>query len=580
MRRTLYGSWGTFGVTTQNYIPSDIFEDTVQIKRAVTSGKYGACKSESPYVQIDVIPYIINNLQSRDTAICEGALPKPLTEFAAAGGAGSYSYQWKSKLLNDLTWHDAPGANTLQSYSPPSLTSTTLYRRQVTSQICTSLSKAIIDSVYPKITNNDIIGGSIQYVCYNSSKYLVGSSPSGGNPGVHNYSWWESADNNLWNITSGTKKDYISPALMNATYYRRIVKSGNYDQCIDTSLAVSVRINLLPGGSIPNETDTLCAGDPITIHYSLTGHSPWNLFLGDTDTLHAETAIMTASGEVSFPLSQSANIKILGVVDDSLCQADQNDLSGLVRAKVYEVPDANPGPDDEVCGLIYTLKAIPSKGKGLWTSNNGTIDNSVKDTTGVVAYSYGRGVFRWTETNWHCYDFKDVYITFDEQPKKPYAGKDTTLDYTFEYTLNPGPVEVGSGTWLSLSSGANIENNATVKFDNPGDYLLLWTVENGVCAAESDSLKIKVGDLKVYTGFSPNDDKHNDEFILYLSGRYESELVILDSWGGVVFRTKGTDEVKWDGNNLHGKPVPEGTYYFILTEPNVAERTGYIELRR
>jgi len=584
----LHTNWTTINnASSKNYTPSAFLVDTILFNRVVTSGRFSACFDTNGLVQINVIPYIINNLVTIDSAICEGASPKSFAEGIATGGAGGYIYQWKSKPLNGGSWQLAPtnaSPNNLAAYSSGTLDESTLFRREVASQICNSISNNIKITVYPHLTNNIIQGGNLQYVCDNSSKQLIGLTPSGGNTPYYKYNWQQSNDESFWIKAAGEEGliNYNSPPSSDSSYYRRIVKSGDYDQCIDTSFIVLLRINSLPSGSIVSKNDTLCAGSNITIQHSLQGHSPWNLVVGDQTFNHTKKNIQEAVDTISFALSQSMVIKILDVQDDSLCHAAPTSLSGLVNAKVFDIPIANAGTNDQVCGLNYTMAAdmSGSAGIGVWTSQDATFDNPTSPTAKAVAKNYGTGVFRWTVTNWHCTDNKDVSIEFFKQPATPNAGTDATLDYTFTYKLNPGPVDAGSGNWISLSEDATIENNTIANFNKPGNYLLVWTVENGVCTPMSDTLKITVGDLKIYNGFSPNGDGKNEEFILKLSGRYTSELTILNGWGGVVFKTSGVDEVKWDGKNNDGNPLPVGTYYFILKEPGVTERTGYIELRR
>ncbi|WP_346855975.1 LamG-like jellyroll fold domain-containing protein [uncultured Draconibacterium sp.] len=58
---------------------------------------------------------------------------------AASGGTGSYSYQWQSSTDSGVNWSDISGA-TLISYTSPTLTETTWYRRKVTDGTETSYS--------------------------------------------------------------------------------------------------------------------------------------------------------------------------------------------------------------------------------------------------------------------------------------------------------------------------------------------------------------------------------------------------------------------------------------------------------
>ena len=41
------------------------------------------------------------------------------------------------------------------------------------------------------------------------------------------------------------------------------------------------------------------------------------------------------------------------------------------------------------------------------------------------------------------------------------------------------------------------------------------------------------------------------------------DLTVVNRWGDVVYRIKNYQN-DWDGRNQNGKPLPEGTYYFLI----------------
>ncbi|MBI1224940.1 MAG: T9SS type B sorting domain-containing protein [Bacteroidetes bacterium] len=89
--------------------------------------------------------------------------------------------------------------------------------------------------------------------------------------------------------------------------------------------------------------------------------------------------------------------------------------------------------------------------------------------------------------------------------------------------------------------------------------------------------------------FTPNGDDANDLFIPYPYCFVESiELTIFNRWGELVFKTNDPN-INWDGNNLRGKSLPSGTYYYTckvfeqrvsgtVLSPNLLR--GYIDLIR
>jgi gliding motility-associated-like protein len=65
--------------------------------------------------------------------------------------------------------------------------------------------------------------------------------------------------------------------------------------------------------------------------------------------------------------------------------------------------------------------------------------------------------------------------------------------------------------------------------------------------------------------FSPNGDGQNDLFVPRASCFIERvEFTVYNVWGQQIFRT--TDpELRWDGKNMSGNDVANGTYYYTCT---------------
>ncbi len=590
-QRELLGSWSDIaGEATINYAPSTQFEDTVQIRRVVESGLNSTCVDNSNIIQLDVIPYIINDLVTTDSAICEGATPLPFTEAVASGGAGagSYGYLWESQLVSGGSWQPAPGINDQPSYTSGELTLSTQFRRAVTSQICSDNSDPVTITVYPYIINNSITGSAIQYTCFNTGKELNGNPAlDGGKPGDKRFIWEDSDEGVNWDQADGVfnQVDYTSPALSDTLFFRRIVLSGEHDQCMDTTDAVLVRINDLPSGDILSGIDTACAGNSITVQYTgLLGPSPWTLILGENNP-GTSFIVTSPSGEINFPTYESGLIRVLDLMDDSTCHADLSSSTGVIDLTVYEVPVAYAGADTQICGPIYNLNALPSVGTGTWSGNGVTFVDEHNPHTEVEIQTYGSYIFTWTEENWRCPDADDIEVIFYQQPEIPFAGEDQSLDYIFYTNLDADPPAFGEGYWQFVTGTGMFEDstlyNTFVEFPELGTYELRWTIMNGVCEPVSNIVTVILNDLQVFRGFSPNDDGINEVFLLKLSGREKVELIILDRWGNQIYSGFGVDEISWDGTIDGENPVPEGTYFYIIKDPSRKDdEVGSLELRR
>ena len=89
--------------------------------------------------------------------------------------------------------------------------------------------------------------------------------------------------------------------------------------------------------------------------------------------------------------------------------------------------------------------------------------------------------------------------------------------------------------------------------------------------------------------FTPNGDGANDFFIPYPYCFIESiELAIFNRWGQLVYETKDPN-INWTGENLNGRELPAGTYYYTCkvyeqrvtgTVASPELLNGYIDLVR
>ncbi len=89
--------------------------------------------------------------------------------------------------------------------------------------------------------------------------------------------------------------------------------------------------------------------------------------------------------------------------------------------------------------------------------------------------------------------------------------------------------------------------------------------------------------------FTPNSDTHNDLFVPRVNLFIESiEMEIYNRWGQLVYKT--TDpEINWDGKNLNGDKLSDGTYFYTckVFEKRISGEiaqtdvlSGYIQLLR
>lgn len=126
-------------------------------------------------------------------------------------------------------------------------------------------------------------------------------------------------------------------------------------------------------------------------------------------------------------------------------------------------------------------------------------------------------------------------------------------------------------------------------YDIPGIYTIVLTSTGADGKTALDSLKIEVtgnssmSSSAIPTSFSPNGDKENDLFRLEFQNMKEVSAVIVDSKGKILYSQKEFIGA-WDGNDLKGKPMQVGVYYYLLNAVGIDgkkyDKKGTINLTR
>lgn len=138
------------GGTNWNTIPGQTGKDlsyqlqtTSSFRRTVTSS---ICPLVSNVVQIIAQQPITNNTIAAGQSICTGEVPVALTGNTPAGSDGNFNYQWQFSEDNGATWTNVNGAVSL-NYAPLALTTTTMYRRLVSTVACNGALQSISNAI-------------------------------------------------------------------------------------------------------------------------------------------------------------------------------------------------------------------------------------------------------------------------------------------------------------------------------------------------------------------------------------------------------------------------------------------------
>jgi gliding motility-associated-like protein len=164
---------------------------------------------------------------------------------------------------------------------------------------------------------------------------------------------------------------------------------------------------------------------------------------------------------------------------------------------------ANAGSDQTVCvsgsGVTTLSASVPSTGNGVWNivTGNGSLQNSSQANSILNILSTGNIILNWTVSNGTCPSSSDqVSINVVSAPGPAIAGSDQTVchDPALSINLNATSPTNGSGSWIVISGGGQVQNpasnNTQINNLSSGNNILVWTVSLAGCPTASDTLVI------------------------------------------------------------------------------------------
>lgn len=247
----------------------------------------------------------------------------------------------------------------------------------------------------------------------------------------------------------------------------------------------------------------------------------------------------------------------------------------------------------------FTLSATDICLGGILLLNN--TSNTQDGTLKSLLWDLGDGTSRTTPTVSHTYAATGLYnITL--QIINSFDCKSTIAAKTVSINPNPiadaGPDRVMlEGGQITINANASNANGLTFLWTPPKGlndptllrpiaspdsgtrYLLTVTSDKGCTDTSSMYLKVLYKPVVMNT-FTPNGDGINDKWdILYIESYPGAVIEVYNTSGQLMFRSIGYNK-PWDGT-LNGKPLPTGTYYYVVNPKNGrAKMAGYVTILR
>ncbi|MBW3130433.1 gliding motility-associated C-terminal domain-containing protein [Hymenobacter profundi] len=368
------------GATNEAFAPG-VLSATTSFRRQVSSGSCAAVTSN--VVTITVTPALIAGTIAADQAVCAGSAVAPLTSSAApTGGTGQFVYQWESSP-NNITWTAIPGA-TGAEYAPGTLTSTTYFRRQVSSGACAAVTSNVVTiTVTPALTAGTIAAS--QTLCAGSTPApLTSTGAATGGNGTIDYQWESSSDNATWAAIGGaTSATYTPGTLAATTYFRRRATSGPCGPVVSNVVTITVTPALTAGTIAADQT--LCPGATPT-------------------PLISATAVGGGTGTFAYQWESSANnatwTAIAGATGETFAP-------GALTATTYFRRQVTSGACGPVVSNVVTLTILPTLTAGSIAADQTICANAAPaplTSTGAAIGGTGTFAYQWEasadNTNW------------------------------------------------------------------------------------------------------------------------------------------------------------------------------------
>jgi gliding motility-associated-like protein len=308
---------------------------------------------------------------------------------------------------------------------------------------------------------------------------------------------------------------------------------------------LAVGLELLPGDHLISvvENVTGCA-DTISIHIACHEVVPMPDTIDIVLELGMDTVICLDPSELS-----SEIVSILPYCDDISTEVVNYDIEEECITITAEFLGDDIGcfvycDENQICDTLVVFSVVVTEG---FSMNPIAMDD---DTITLI--------------NWHIINF-DVTKndTFNIQTdsimivQSPMFG---TVQMNSDFTIDYIPDTDVCGkldSFVYIINGPNGMDQATVYID------------------------ILCEDLTIFNGFSPNGDGINDFFeVVGIESFRDNELTIFNRWGNQVYYKIGyTNENGWDGT-WEGRPLPDGTYFYVLDDGEGTIFSGYVQINR
>jgi hypothetical protein len=244
-------------VSNKEHLSSFALYESSLIKRTVFDG----CGSASTgIVQINVSDKIEPGLIGSSQLLSYNSIANQLIGSAAAGGTGTYNYQWQISEDN-INYYNLENTNQT-NYAPGRMQKNTSYRRAVFSGNCgPEISNTVELTVFDKLYAGSIELDGTNTICYNSVPQLVKTAVSYlGGSGPYLEQFLVSQDGSTWAESIYQEGNQLQlPRLQQRVFIKkRVIATASADTAYTNILSINVFDDM--STELMQGDQTICAG--------------------------------------------------------------------------------------------------------------------------------------------------------------------------------------------------------------------------------------------------------------------------------------------------------------------------------
>jgi gliding motility-associated-like protein len=381
------------------------------------------------------------------------------------------------------------------------------------------------------------------------------------------------------------------------TYFVHIVAgndTGNgvvdaSDICYSQSVnGVPVVFFAPPQGMISGDT-TICAGETANITFEVSGVFPITMIYTIAGEQQAPLIFNSSPFTVSVTPAVTTTYAIFMLTDASLASCTSGGSNQVTVQVLDGTLEADAGSDFLSCDNSTNLQAVlPAGTTGNWTTESTAVIASAGDPQTIVSgLESGANIFIWTITDAICsgVSSSDTMIVYYQQGQLIEDDSFSTLRNEVlegDVTLNDGLIPGADWTINTLDQPATgvllFNSDGTFTYTPDGEYSGEVYFSYEICSEECpdicDTAQVEIfiglepinsdSILNIPNGITPNGDGANDVFYIENLAYYPgNDIIIFNRWGDIVYKAKPYLN-DWNGTSQQGKPLPDGTYYYIL----------------